>query len=343
MNLCQEIGQFSRFGKYISCGTFERVIQRPYKFGICRLPNEHLDNDQRKCEIEYMKTEENGITRNELPHLKNPLLIAGFDGWGNALGVSKAMVEYLIRKLDATKFAWIDPDMFYRYDSIRPLVTIVEGQLKEFMPPGGSFYAAKDPMAVRDIVILNASEPNLYWFRFADELFSLCKDLGIETVITIGSMYDNVLHNERIISGVASNKHLISMLQKKKIFPIHYQGPGSFHSIIQSEGKRRGLNCISLWCHCPFYLEGITHFGLLATLAETISYLGKFEMDTDDLEKSWEKLNNRIQKLIENNTKVQDIIKELQDAKASGLRDTIKRSINKDEKVINIKDFLDPV
>ncbi|MCJ7772498.1 MAG: PAC2 family protein, partial [Desulfobacterales bacterium] len=180
------------------------------------------------------------------------------------------------------------------------------------------------------------------WFRFADELFSLCKDLGIETIITIGSMYDNVLHNERIISGVASSEHLISILKKKKIFPIHYQGPGSFHSILQSEGKKRGLNCVSLWCHCPFYLEGITHFGLLSTLAEMISYLGEFKLDTDDLEKSWEKLSSRIQKLIENNTKVQDIIKELQNAKASGLRDTIKRSINKDEKVINIKDFLDP-
>jgi len=32
----------------------------------------------------------------------------------------------------------------------------------------------------------------------------------------------------------------------------------------------------------------------------------------------------------------------LQDAKISGMRDTIKQSINKDEKVINIKDFLDP-
>ncbi len=286
---------------------------------------------------------EKGIIREELPHLNKPLFIAGFDGWGNALGISKAIADYLIRKTKARPFATIHPDMFYRYDAIRPLVNIIEGQLQGFLPPGGIFYAAEDPAAGRDLVILNASEPNFHWFRFVDELFSLCKDVGIETVITIGSMYDNVLHNERIISCVASDQHLVSILKKKKIFPIHYQGPGSFHSIIQFEGKKRGFNCISLWCHCPFYLEGITHFGLLAALVEIIAYIGEFKMDTDDLEKNWDKLSDRIQKLIENNTKVQDIIKELQDARASGLRDTIKRSISKDEKVIHIKDFLDPV
>jgi len=267
--------------------------------------------------------------------------VAGFDGWGNALGVSKAIVEYFVRKMNAQKFARINTDMFYRYDAVRPLVKIIEGQLEEFTPPGGIFYAAKDPDAGRDLVILDASEPNLYWEHFADELFSLCADLHIETIITIGSMYDNVLHNERIISCVASNNYLVGMLKKKKIAPIHYHGPGSFHSIIQSEGKKKDLNCVSLWAHCPFYLEGITHFGLLSSLAELIAYLGKFAINTEDLEKSWSKLSDRIQSLIEKNTKVQDIIKELQDAKTSGLRENIRRSINKDEKVINIKDFLD--
>ena len=290
-----------------------------------------------------MKIDEKAIIRETLPRLNKPILIAGFDGWGNALGVSKAMAEYLVKKTKAKPFANINSDIFYRYDAARPLVTIFEGQLKAFDPPGGSFYASKDPSLGRDIVILSASEPNLYWSRFADELFQLSEDLNIDTVITMGSMYDNVLHNERIISGVASNEHLVTLLKKKKIFPIHYQGPGSFHSIIQFVGKKRGFNCISLWCHCPFYLEGITHFGLLAALAGMIAYLGEFSIDTDELETSWVKLNDRIQKLIESNTKVQDIIKELQDAKTSGMRDTIKRSINKDEKVINIQDFLDPV
>jgi len=56
---------------------------------------------------------EKGIFIEKLPELKEPLLIAGFDGWGNALDVSRAMAAYMIRKLNAGHFASINPDLFY--------------------------------------------------------------------------------------------------------------------------------------------------------------------------------------------------------------------------------------
>ena len=68
-----------------------------------------------------------GIHIKELPQLKNPVLIAGFDGWGNALNISNGMVAYLIRRLKARNFADLDPDTFYRYDEQRPVVDIAEG------------------------------------------------------------------------------------------------------------------------------------------------------------------------------------------------------------------------
>ena len=72
--------------------------------------------------------------------------------------------------------------------------------------------------------ILNADEPNLRWFGFVDELLNLCSRLHIETIITLGSMYDHVLHTDRILSGTASNAELSSMFSSKhpisaSIFP----------------------------------------------------------------------------------------------------------------------------
>ena len=43
---------------------------------------------------------DHGIHIKELPQLKNPLLIAGFDGWGNALNISNGMAGYLIRRMN---------------------------------------------------------------------------------------------------------------------------------------------------------------------------------------------------------------------------------------------------
>ena len=74
---------------------------------------------------------ENGIKIHELPDLKNPLLIAGFDGWGNALQISSGMAAYLIRTFKAQRFAELDPDVFFRYDEKRPVVHIEDGLFKE--------------------------------------------------------------------------------------------------------------------------------------------------------------------------------------------------------------------
>ena len=150
-----------------------------------------------------MNMETQGIQVTELPDLHAPLLIAGFDGWGNALDVSKGMAAYLIRKLDGRLFARINPDLFYRYDENRPEVHIEAGTLKRLTPPGGSFYAVRTASGAGDLVILEANEPTLQWFRFAKDLLSLCKQLKVTTIITIGSMYDNVVHTDRIVSGIS--------------------------------------------------------------------------------------------------------------------------------------------
>ncbi|MBW2202866.1 MAG: PAC2 family protein, partial [Deltaproteobacteria bacterium] len=118
---------------------------------------------------------EEGIHIETLPELQKPILIVGFDGWGNALNISTGMVAYLIRKFKAGSFARLNPDLFYRYDQTRPIVNIENGRLKDLSIPGGVFYAAKPGSEGRDLLILKAEEPNLRWQYFAEEVFSLCE------------------------------------------------------------------------------------------------------------------------------------------------------------------------
>lgn len=282
-----------------------------------------------------------GIQVAEWPQLKAPLLIAGFDGWGNALDISSGMAVYLIRKLNAHPFARINPDLFYRYDINRPEVNIDAGTLKSISPPGGSFYAARTASGGNDIVILEAGEPDLQWFRFTEELFSVCQEIGVTTIITLGSMYDNVVHTDRIISGIASDQDMISGLKEKNVVPVSYQGASAIHSAIHSEGVKHGFESISLWTHCPYYLQNTTHYGLMAHLGGLLASLGQFELDTDDLETRWRALEKQIEDLIENSVELQSMIKELRKAKVKGSWERMKKSA-KGDKVIALKDFLPP-
>ncbi len=275
-----------------------------------------------------------------MPELKDPLLIAGFEGWGNALNVSDGMVSFLIRKLGAKRFARVDPDLFYRYDKSRPFVDIKEGILREISPPGGAFYAAKAYSCGRDIVLLKCEEPHLRWGHFMDILFSLSHELGVKSVFTVGSMYDNVLHSDKIVSGLASDEALFSRIKQRQVIPITYQGPSAIHSSIHFEAQKRGFQSLSLWCHCPYYIEGAVHFGLLAHLGNLLSFFGGFELDTHEMETEWKKLNRQIQELIDGNPELQTMVSEVRKAKVRASWTGMKGAVKKGEKVIKLDEYI---
>ena len=273
-----------------------------------------------------------------LPELDEPLLIIGLEGWGNALDISRGMVNYLIGKFKAQVFGKIDSDLFYRFDENRPLVKIQDGLLEDLSPPGGFFYTADRSLAGRDIVLLKATEPSLRWFQFTDALASLSKKLGVRTIFSLGSMYDNVLHTDTVISALVSNQALLPRLKEKNVMTVSYEGPGAIHSLIHKASKKQGIECISLWCHCPYYLQGTTHFGLLSHLGSLLASLGGFEFDGTELETNWKELNKEIQGIIDKNPELQGMIHDLRKAKIKGSWDTARKSDN----VIHLEDFMNP-
>jgi proteasome assembly chaperone (PAC2) family protein len=282
------------------------------------------------------------IQLEDVPLLKQPLLIAGFFGWGNALNVATDMVDHLVNKLGAKAFARINPDVFYRYDQPRPTVRIEEGRLSAFHPPGGTFYYARSAADEPDLVLLKADEPALHWNRFANELFALGLRLGGQTLITLGSMYDNVVHTDRQISAMASSDKLISRFEAANLHRVSYQGPSAVHSLFQAEGPKSGFDCISIWTHCPYYLQGTSHYGLLAGLCNALQAFGGFSLDPGDLEERWGKLNDQIEQMIQRKPDLQRMIEELRQEKRKVSLADLKATVKKDDKIINLQDFFEP-
>jgi proteasome assembly chaperone (PAC2) family protein len=160
----------------------------------------------------------------------------------------------------------------------------------------------------------------------------------VKTIISLGSMYDNVLHTDMVISALASSEELLSGLKAENVNTINYKGPSAIHSTIHSEAKKRGIECVSLWCHCPYYLQGTTHFGLLSYLGALLSRWGGFELDTEELDTTWKNLNKQIQGIIDQNPELQGMINDLRKAKVKGSWDMAR----KQDKVIHLEDFLKP-
>jgi hypothetical protein len=88
-------------------------------------------------------------------------------------------------------------------------------------------------------------------------------------------------------------------------------------------------------------LQNTNHYGLLSHLAGVLSYLGEFELDTQDLEMRWKAIESQIGEVIENSSELQAMIDNIRKAKVRGIWQDLKKSA-KGEKVIDLSDFLPP-
>jgi proteasome assembly chaperone (PAC2) family protein len=275
------------------------------------------------------------IELNTIPKLENGILIACFEGWGNALEVSRGMGHFLIRKLEARLFGTLETDPFYLFREHRPVVSIEEGILKKLDFPGCNLHVAPKERVGRDIIILSGDEPDLQWLRFTHNILSLCIEAGVKTIISCGGMLDNILHTDRMISVVASSKELVGTLPDQVASLITYMGQSSIHSTIHFEAKKQGLDCVGLYCHCPYYIQGITHFGLLAYLGNFLSEWAGFDLNTDELDLAWKESSKQIEEAIKNNPELKQVINELRKTRTRG---TLGRA-SKNDKVIKLEDY----
>ena len=60
--------------------------------------------------------------------LRAPALVCAFTGWNDAGDAASSALSFLGSSLGATRFAQIDPEEFYDFQSVRPKVKLVAGK-----------------------------------------------------------------------------------------------------------------------------------------------------------------------------------------------------------------------
>ncbi|HUU40321.1 MAG TPA: PAC2 family protein [Desulfatiglandales bacterium] len=276
---------------------------------------------------------EDFVTFFQNPRLRAPILIAGFGDWSNAGNVALKSIDYIIKKKGATLMAEISPDPFYQFTQKRPVVTIKEGRLQGLSLKKISFYFLKNREGKEDIILLKAQEPDYRWLTFIQTIVHLCKKWGVSFIVSLGGMFDDVLHTDAIVSGVCSLEEWRKIFVKKDIPLIEYEGPSGIHSLIMQWAEKENYPFIGLWGHSPLYLRG-TNFRVVVKLVKIISSFFSFSINTVELECSQGIFEHQIEEILENNTELQEYIESLKRTRKG-------QPLKKDApKIIYIKDFI---
>src|SRR3954449_8094 len=122
------------------------------------------------------------------PELRRPVLVAAFRGWNDGGQGASLAAGYLAKGWGAARFAEIESEDFSDFQATRPMVSLEDGETRKLEWPDNGFFPALGRGSNRDAAILIGREPNLRWRTFAGLVLGLAQDLGVDRVVTFGSL-----------------------------------------------------------------------------------------------------------------------------------------------------------
>ena len=225
-------------------------------------------------------------------------VVIGLSGWPNAGNVASYGIDYIKRKLNATKIGEMDSASFYNFLLQRPIIKIDKGLLKEVELPKNELFLYESKKGSVRVMVFSGVEPHANWPGYVKEFLNLICSGRVEIICILGGLVDSshqVL--EPAMSGLANSEQWVKLLHQQKIPLSEYSGPGSIHSLILSESAKRGIPAFSLWGHVPDFINGtdpVTTYGVL----QKLQVMAGIEMDLADLENESQRFTKKVGKLL---------------------------------------------
>jgi proteasome assembly chaperone (PAC2) family protein len=210
------------------------------------------------------------------------VLVAAFRGWNDGGQGASLATGFVAKAWGAERFADIDPEGFYDFQATRPHVSLVDGVTRKIEWPENAFYHARVPGTDRDAVLLLGTEPNLRWRAFTSLVTGVGADLGVELVVSLGSLLADVPHTRPSpVTGSASDPQLVEALG---LSASRYEGPTGIVGVLHDACRRASLPSVSLWAAVPHYVSLAPNPRAAKALCDRLSDLLTAELDTSELD-----------------------------------------------------------
>jgi proteasome assembly chaperone (PAC2) family protein len=244
------------------------------------------------------------------PDLRRPVLVAAFRGWNDGGQGATLGAGYLARQWGAESFAEIESENFYDFQAVRPLVSLEEGLTRKLEWPENTFLHAPIPDLDRDAVILIGVEPNLRWKTYSGLVLELVQELGVELVVTLGSLLADVPHTRPApVSAAASDAELVEELG---VEPSRYEGPTGIVGVLLDACRQAGLPSVSLWAAVPHYVSLAPSPRAALALCRRFGELVGTEIDLEELEQAAEEYTEQVTEAVASDAETASYVEELE-------------------------------
>jgi len=244
------------------------------------------------------------------PTLRTPVLITAFRGWNDGGQGASLAGGYLAKTWNAARFAEIEPEGFFDFQATRPHVSFVEGATRRIDWPDNAFYHASIPGLERDAVLMLGIEPNLRWQTFTGLVTGLARELGVELVITLGSLLADVPHTRPSpVTGGATDPALIKELGLQR---SRYEGPTGIVGVLHDACGHAGMRSVSLWAAVPHYVSLAPSPRAALALCQRLSDILGTDIDTEELDEAAERYSEQVSEAVASDEETSAYVAELE-------------------------------
>jgi predicted ATP-grasp superfamily ATP-dependent carboligase len=246
----------------------------------------------------------------ERSDLERPILISAFRGWNDGGQGASLAAGYLARLWDAELIADVDPEEFFDFQATRPQVKLEDGLTRQIVWPETAFYRARPEGFDRDIVLLLGVEPNLRWQAFTRLIVDYAADLGVELVVSLGSLLADVPHTRPCpVTGSATDPELVERLGLQA---SRYEGPTGIVGVLHDACRRQSLPSVSFWAAVPHYVSLTPSPRAALALCERLGSLLEVDIDVEELQEAAEGYVEQVSRAVATDADTQAYVDELE-------------------------------
>ncbi len=205
------------------------------------------------------------------------VMVAAFTGWNDGADAAGDTIDHLWAQWGAQRIAEIAPDDFVDFTMSRPTVELHEGVPSDISWPSTRLGWCT-PSPGLSVVLVKGPEPEFHWPLYCNTLIGAADELGVPTVITVGSMLSDVPHTRPApVFCAAREEHILESVDLPR---SNYEGPVGIPSVLAELAHRQGMESLGLWAAVPAYAAGVPSIKGVLALVDVVERLLDVDIDT---------------------------------------------------------------
>ena len=121
-------------------------------------------------------------------------MVVAFGGWIDAGEAVTGAMRYLVRQLAASPLASIDPEDFFDFTQVRPVVRLSAEGERTIRWPRSAFWTWQPPDGRAGLLLFRGMEPQRRWRAYATTLLDVAARCGVQRIVSLGALVAAVPH-----------------------------------------------------------------------------------------------------------------------------------------------------